>query len=359
MSRAADAAADGASPEDAVSPEDATAAVAAALAEERFSRAAGAGLDPHEYRYVTGGPALADGWAEAFAAAGRRHLARAEGAASAVSAGGHLQVAARWFHFATLGPDPRARAQARAAAEADAAMGRALALLEPGARRIEGSSFTGWLRGAADAAATVVVVPGLDSGKEEFHALTRALLDRGLAVFAMDGPGQGVLAPSSTLLPDYERVLAGVIDALGADRVGLIGLSLGGWYAARGAALEPRVAAAVTVSGPLRLDWDGLPPVLRELIAARAGGTEAARAFTGRVDLSGAAPDIACPLLVVDGGRDVIPGVVNGAALAAAAPRGEYLLVPHGEHLLGNAHPHWLARTADWLAAALTAPGRT
>ncbi|MET8752719.1 alpha/beta fold hydrolase [Streptomyces sp. NPDC004667] len=336
----------------------ATASAVAAVAEERFSRATGAGLDPHEYRWVTAGPALADGWAEAFAAMGRRHLARAERAASALSEGGHLQVAARWFHFATLGPDPRGRAQARAAGEADAAMGRALALLEPGARRIEGPSFAGWLRGPADAAATVVVVPGLDSGKEEFHAVTRALLDRGLTVFAMDGPGQGVLAPHSTLRPDYERVVAGVVDALGVDRVGLIGLSLGGWYAARSAALEPRVAAVATVSGPLRLDWDGLPPVLRELLARRVGGAERARAFTGRVDLSGVAPDIACPLLVVDGGRDVIPGVVNGAGLAALAPRGEYLLVPHGEHLLGNAHPHWLARTADWLAEALTAPGR-
>lgn len=339
------------------SPEDVLVATAA-VAEERFSRATGAGLDPHEYRWVTGGPALADGWAEAFAATGRRHLARAERAASTVSEGGHLQVAARWFHFATLGPDPRGRAQARAAAEADAAMGRALALLEPGARRIEGASFAGWLRGAADAAATVVVVPGLDSGKEEFHAVTGALLDRGLAVFAMDGPGQGVLAPYSTLRPDYEQVVAGVVDALGVDRVGLIGLSLGGWYAARSAALEPRVAAAATVSGPLRLEWDGLPPVLRELLARRAGGVGRARAFAGRVDLSGVAPDIACPLLVVDGGRDVIPGVANGAGLAALAPRGEYLLVPHGDHLLGNAHPHWLARTADWLAEALTAPGR-
>ncbi|MGW0494613.1 hypothetical protein ACWD0Z_04030 [Streptomyces sp. NPDC003007] len=33
------------------------------------------------------------------------------------------------------------------------------------------------------------------------------------------------------------------------------GLSLGGYFAARTTALEPRLAAVATVSGPFRLDW--------------------------------------------------------------------------------------------------------
>ncbi|MCQ4084720.1 hypothetical protein NGB36_30135 [Streptomyces sp. RB6PN25] len=50
---------------------------------------------------------------------------------------------------------------------------------------------------------------------------------------------------------------------------------------------------------------------------------------------------------------DVIPGVTNGGRLAAEAPQGEYLLVPHGDHLLGNARADWLPSTADWLADRL------
>uniref|UniRef100_UPI003BADBDD7 alpha/beta fold hydrolase n=1 Tax=Streptomyces sp. NBC_01592 TaxID=2975889 RepID=UPI003BADBDD7 len=61
-------------------------------------------------------------------------------------------------------------------------------------------------------------------------------------------------------MPDYERVVGRVIDALGAARIGLVGLSLGGYFAARAAALEPRVAAVATVSGPFHLDWEELPP---------------------------------------------------------------------------------------------------
>nr|WP_259470945.1 lysophospholipase [Streptomyces sp. 1114.5] len=144
---------------------------------------------------------------------------------------------------------------------------------------MSGEGFTGRLRGPADAPATVVVVPGLDSAKEEFLDLTSALLARGLAVFAMDGPEQGVLAATSTFVPDYERVVGRVVDALGVARIGLVGMSLGGYFAARAAALEPRVAAAATVSGPFRLDWEQLPPPVRDIMARRTGGTDAARAF--------------------------------------------------------------------------------
>lgn len=222
---------------------------------------------------------------------------------------------------------------------------------------MSGEGFTGWLRGPADAPGTVVVVPGLDSAKEEFLDLASALLDRGLAVFAMDGPGQGVLAATTTLQPAYEQVVGRVVDALGVARIGLVGLSLGGYFAARTAALEPRVATVATVSGPFRLDWDELPVPVREIMATRAGGAAAAREFARQVDLAALAPRIAAPLLVVDGAQDVIPGVTNGEPLARLAPHGSYLSVPHGDHLLGNARPDWLPRVADRMAQALTGAG--
>jgi pimeloyl-ACP methyl ester carboxylesterase len=136
--------------------------------------------------------------------------------------------------------------------------------------------------------------------------------------------------------------------------VGFVGLSLGGYYVAESAAREPRVAAAATVSGPFRLDWDVLPPPVRQILIQRAGGQDAGRRFVRQVDLSALAAQITCPLLVVDGGLDVIPGVTNGEMLARLAPRGEYVFVAHGDHLLGNARPDWLAATADWISERLT-----
>ncbi|MEU3936683.1 alpha/beta fold hydrolase [Streptomyces sp. NPDC029044] len=321
------------------------------FAAAQWTRATGAGVDPHAYRRVTDGlTSLAD-WGPSFLRTGHACVARAEQAGSARSAGEHLLMAARWFHLATLAPYAEAD---RAAAEADRALGRALSVLEPEARRVSGEGFTGWLRGPADARGTVIVVPGLDSAKEEFLDLASALLARGLAVFAMDGPGQGVLAATTTLTPHYEQVVGRVVDALGVPRAGLVGLSLGGYHAARTAALEPRVAAVATVSGPFRLDWAELPPPVRDIMTRRAGGAGPARAFARTVDLAGLAPRITAPLLVVDGGQDVIPGVTNGEPLARLAPHGTHLSVPHGDHLLGNARSDWLCPLADHLAHTLT-----
>ncbi|MFF2039475.1 alpha/beta hydrolase family protein [Kitasatospora sp. NPDC058170] len=338
-----------------------------AFVEETRPRATGAGIDPHEYGRVTGELAAAPDWPEACRRAGRRHLAAADLADAdgrTVTAGEAYRRAARWFHFAGLMPHPDRAAAAEAATEADEAMRRALARLDPAAERIEGDTHAGWLRRPAGAArpAVVIVVPGMDSGKEEFHGVTEALLARGIAVLAIDGPGQGVLAATTQVEPDYHRVVARVIDALtgredvDATRIGVIGLSLGGYYAATAAAHEPRVRATATVSGPYRLDWPALVPFVTATLVQRcAGSTAAARAFADRVDLTALAPRIPGPLLVVDGGEDGIPGATNGEPLARHAPHGEYLLVPHGNHLLGNATADWLPTTADWLTAHLTA----
>ncbi|MFJ8474002.1 alpha/beta hydrolase family protein [Kitasatospora sp. NPDC094011] len=335
-----------------------------AFVEVNRPRAHGAGLDLYEYDRATAGLTSLLDWPAAFGAVGRRHLDEAGRAAAegrTVTAGAGYRCAARWFHAAGLLPHPDRAAAARLATAADEAMRESLALLEPDARRVEGEGFAGWLRRpAADGAAPVVlVVPGMDSSKEEFHAVVDALLARGVAVLAIDGPGQGVLAADSAPEPDYHRVVGRALDALAAHdgldlaRTAVVGLSLGGYYAAVAAAHEPRLRAAVTVSGPYRLDWDALPPFVTDTLVQRCGTPEAARAFAARLDLTDLAPAIAVPLLVVEGGEDRIPGVTDATVLARHAPNADLLLVPHGNHLLGTALPDWLPTTADWLTTRL------
>ncbi|WP_237534510.1 hypothetical protein [Streptomyces sp. SID3343] len=135
--------------------------------------------------------------------------------------------------------------------------------------------------------------------------------------------------------------------------VGLIGLSLGGYYAALTAAHEPRIRAAALISGPYRLDWAELPPFVTETLTVRSGSPAAAREFAQRVDLSDLAARITCPLRVVEGGTDITPGVVNAEAAARESARGELVVVPHGDHLLCNATSDWLPSTADWFAQRL------
>ncbi|MEU9320542.1 hypothetical protein [Streptomyces sp. NPDC048295] len=79
--------------------------------------------------------------------------------------------------------------------------------LVPGARRVRGEVFTGWLCHRSGAPGTAVVVPGPESAKEEFLDVSSALPARGPAVLAMGGPGQGVFAATTAFVPDYERLV--------------------------------------------------------------------------------------------------------------------------------------------------------
>lgn len=329
------------------------------------SRAQVCGLDPYEYDRVTADLDTLRDWLPAFRRVGERYRQAGETYAAdgrVVSAGDALRTAARWLHCATFPPLAEHERTIAAAREADAMMARAFAYLDPSAVRIEGEGFAGWLRrppGSIRPTRVVVVAPGLNSGKEEFHAVDEALLRRGVATFSFDGPGQGVLVDTAPRA-DYHRVVGRVIDALETRTdldtsagVGLVGMSLGGFYATLTAAHEPRVAATVAVSGPYRLDWAELPLFVRETLTVRTGSAGAAQEFVRGVDLADIASGIGTPLRVVEGGEDVTPGVLPAERAAHQAPSGELLVVPYGDHLLCNAQSAWLPDTADWLVDRL------
>lgn len=108
---------------------------------------------------------------------------------------------------------------------------------------------------AATPRGTVLAFGGFDSLIEEFHPTWRGLADAGFDVVAFDGPGQGGARTRHCLLHthDWEGPVAAVLDHLGLDRVALLGMSMGGYWAVRAAGHEPRVAAVVSWS-PV-YDW--------------------------------------------------------------------------------------------------------
>jgi 5-aminopentanamidase len=209
----------------------------------------------------------------------------------------------------------------------------------------------------------VIMMPGLDSVKEELQATAEYMLARGLAVIAVDGPGQGEASYELPIEPAYERVAAAVADYLeGRDdidpgRIGGFGVSLGGYYAARAAAYEPRIKAAVSLAGPYQwsLDWDTLPPQTRATFQRRSGAaTEAqAREKLSALTLEDAAARITSPLLVAAGGRDRLVPTYHAERLAREAPGAELMLDPEGSHGLTNHAFESRSKMADWLAAHL------
>lgn len=82
--------------------------------------------------------------------------------------------------------------------------------------------------------------------------------------------------------------------------------------------------------------------------ALTAGSPAAAGAFTKHIDVRLFAADITQPLMVIDGEDDIIPGYTNGQQLAHLAPHGEHLLIPAGDHLVGNHRWQWLPQAADF-----------
>ena len=209
----------------------------------------------------------------------------------------------------------------------------------------------------------VIMLPGLDSTKEELQATAEYMLARGLATIAIDGPGQGESEYELPIEPAYERVATAAVDYLAsrADvdpaNIGLFGVSLGGYYAARSAAYEPRLKATVALAGPYRfdLDWDDLPPQTRATFQFRSGAASQAEARkrAGLLTLEEAARRITGPLLVVGGGKDRLIPAYHAERLASEAHNAELVIYPDGSHGVTNHAYESRSRMADWLAGHL------
>ena len=105
----------------------------------------------------------------------------------------------------------------------------------------------------------LVFACGLDSCKEETETYENPYLARGIATLVFDGPGQGEGEYDFAIRGDYEVAVKAVIDYietrkdLDASRIGMAGISLGGYYAPRAAAFEKRIKACLALGGPY--DW--------------------------------------------------------------------------------------------------------
>lgn len=98
---------------------------------------------------------------------------------------------------------------------------------------------------------TVVLMAGTSGHIEAFTRNIRALA-RTHRVVAYDYPGHGfsTLAEADLEISDYEEHLAGLLDALGLDRVHLCGESLGGWIALKFAQSHAERVKTLILSAP-------------------------------------------------------------------------------------------------------------
>jgi dipeptidyl aminopeptidase/acylaminoacyl peptidase len=166
---------------------------------------------------------------------------------------------------------------------------------------------------------------GIDSFKDELWFMTgHGALQRGISVLLVDGPGQGGALRRHGLRTrhDYEVPVGKCIDWLLARsdidpaRLAVSGSSLGGYYAARAGAKEPRLAAAISHNAIWsvhqrfgeRGEDHGLAGHMKWITGTNsmAEATEYVRDFV----LEGVLDSMRCPYLVIHGGHDVL-GVEN------------------------------------------------
>jgi dienelactone hydrolase len=333
------------------------------------------GVTAGDFERITSGLERWADWCAAWSAVGAEHEELGRDALAAgreMSAGAHLSQAAVYYHFAKflfVDDLDQMRAAHMAAVRC---LNDALPYLDPPGRRIEipfeGSHMVGVLRQPPGAGPhpVMIMIPGLDSTKEELRSTEELFLERGIATFSVDGPGQGEAEYDLAIRGDWEVPGAAIIDhlstepGLDAGRIGVWGVSLGGYYAPRVASGDERVRACVALAGPFVVseNWDQRPILTREAfrVRSKSADMDSARDAARLLSLEGRAELIRCPLLAVMGKLDrLIPWEQAARLVKEAGGPAELLLLEQGNHGCANLAPFHRYQTADWVAEQLGA----
>jgi 2,6-dihydroxypseudooxynicotine hydrolase len=334
------------------------------------------GIPYSDYREAIDEIASLDEWFDFWARKGDGYAERGETAIAAgdtVSGGEWLWTGAICWHYAQFMwfhvPERRELGQRRKVELYD----RAAPYLTPPAERLnvpfDAVEIPGFLRvptgeRPTDGWPCVVLLGGLESTKEESRLFEEICLRRGLATYAFDGPGQGELFFDRKAERQFERYATAVVDALekrpelNEERMGVLGRSLGGYYALRSAAADGRFRACVAWGFFYDMsDLASMPQTTQSGFIYVAGGSE--QRLREALDLSDVTDRLKTPTLLLNGRNDPIfpPRQMELVIDALKSAPVEVEIDPAGDHCCHNrAHlvrPHM----ADWLVKAL-APRR-
>ncbi len=330
------------------------------------------GVDMNDYHWTVGGLEKWDQWYGAWMALGRKHedLAReAETQGRAVTAGDAYYRAAIAYHFAVfcwVDDIDEYTAGHRKRVEC---YGKALGTLDPPGERVEfpleGITLPAYLRKPRGVSRPPVVLflSGLDSAKEEHATFESFFLRRGIATLTLDGPGQGETWYRMKMRVDFEVTATAAIDWLlgRADvdgaRVGICGVSLGGYLAPRCAAFEPRLRAVASCGGLHSLEDRALVSDfhLRRWIHIWGAKDEGdVRGLSKGATLNGAAKNIRAPLLVVHGDKaKLIPPSDPYRTYEQASGPKQWVCYPEGNHVCNNIIYKYRPLVADFMAEHL------
>jgi len=316
-----------------------------------------------------------DDWLREFGKLGDEYEGLAQGAEARghrVTAGEHYWQAAICWHFAQFLWFDRPEEKLNALHRKIDLYRHAAPMFEPPAERIDiefdGTRIPGYLRlpdGVRGRAALAILLGGLDSTKEESYHFENVCLRRGLATFTFDGPGQGEYFLQRPLAPDFERYASAVVDHLvtrpevDPARIGVVGRSLGGYFAARAAAHDQRLRACVVFGALYDLaHFDSIPARTQlgfRFATGIADPDKAKAAAQDRVNLAGVTHRIQQPIYILHGGLDILIPTTQAQRLydEVSSTDKELVIIPDGIHCAHNLYHRVRRPMADWLADKL------
>ena len=218
----------------------------------------------------------------------------------------------------------------------------------------------------------VLMLGGADSLAEELFFLTGPELAlRGTALLLVDTPGRGssLRVKNIHTRPEYEAPVSAAIDYLvardeiDANRIGLMGISMGGYYAPRAAAFERRVKALVCWCACFDLLADlyvFYPPIRGQMqwILGAANDADARRKLSA-FHLRDVAERIICPTLISHAAGDTLMDVQGAVRLYEAISNQDKELKIWESEAEGAVHCNWdnlavvLPYMLDWLVERL------
>ncbi len=237
----------------------------------------------------------ASGWYDAWAATAKRNVARAEGTRDQVSKGLAYLRAHNYWRTAEFLLKPEDIRRPLAWTSQTEAFDRGLQALGIAHERTSVAYEKGALRaifypGPAgwETKPLIVFVGGEDSTLEELYfALVPAAYRRGYGVLTYEGPGQGAALREYGLFftPEWEKPNAAVLDAYlnthsKPPSIVLVGMSMGGYFAPRAAAFEPRIEGVVSFD----VCYDFLDIARHYAALARAPATSGSSGVSGLID---------------------------------------------------------------------------
>jgi 2,6-dihydroxypseudooxynicotine hydrolase len=141
------------------------------------------------------------------------------------------------------------------------------------------------------------------------------------------------------------------------DKVGLMGISMGGIYGPRAAASEKRLGALIALAGPYDLSecWGALNPLTRGGYVFYTKSRDEKEAFekSKALTLRGVLDKVTCPLLVIHGKLDRLFPPEQAERIAREAPKATLLMYADGNHVCNNIAYKYRPAMADWMAEQL------